>query len=289
MTKDDCGEDMRLAPITPLFLVAMALAGCADGKPSISTPDGLTPASALPALELAWGLTGCRFGVALIDVPAADVQPFVPEGFRILSVAEVGVEPNAPMDVPNPRGDGNFGIELFQCDEGVGLDGTVVPAIVYGSFFTAVEPPMELRRDVDFHFVKWDTLVPDEPRRELLQSYGMPVRNGTASVTQRLGQGSVSSYAGTLTFEGGESYTFQGASALPQAGVTFVEYMVTPGGLAAWSTTVEFLVGGVGPQTVTVPAGSFAAEVLGSGTFRGAGFAGIANFAGGLIQVPAQP
>ncbi len=143
-----------------------------------------------------------------------------------------------------------------------------------------------MRRDVTFHFVKWDTLVPDEPRRNVLQSYGLTVREGTATVEQPFLQGPLSSYTGTLDFGGEETLTFEGSSLAPQDPVTFVEYMVTPNGLAAWSTTVEILAGGVGPQTVIVPSAGKAADIVGSGTHRGVGFAGLANFAGGLIEAP---
>lgn len=268
-------------PTVAAFLVAAAgFGGCLERL------DGNGDAEPLDDLRMPWGLTGCRFGVALIDVPAEVVAAYIPDGFRSLSVAEVGIGGNTGRQVPNPTDGGNFGVEVFQCDEGVGLDGAAVQGMMYGSYFTAVEPPPALRRDVTFHFVKWDTLVPDEPRRGLLQSYGLNVRSGTASVGQPVLQGSLSSYSGTLDFGGEETLTFEGSSLAPQESVTFVEYMVTPHGLAAWSTTVEVVAGGVGPQSVVVPSAGKATDILGAGTHRGVGFAGIANFAGGLIEAP---
>lgn len=272
---------MRLALLLCLSFTAVAFAGCSgdDGTPERGGP--------LPALSLPWSLTGCRFAVILIDVPAERVQPHVPEGFRVLSVAEVGLGGEAGP-VADAAGGGNFGIEVFQCESGQGLDGPV-DGLSYGSYFTAVEPPAGLRRDVSYHFVKWDTLVPDAPRRALLQEYGLPVRDGSGTVETDVTQGSLTSYTGTLDFLGEETVTFEGASLAPQEPVTFVEYMRTATGLAAWSTTMEFASGGPGPQAVVVPSAGKAADVVGSGTHRGIGYSGIAAFSGGLLEVPGQP
>ena len=268
-------------------LLGMSLAGCLG-----SEGDGADEGPRLPALEMDWSLTRCEFGVALFDVPVEVVTAYVPEGFRVLSVAEVGALANgAPLAPPNPTEGGNFGIEVFDCEEGRGLDGPV-QGLGYGSYFTAVEPPADLRRDVDLHFVKWDTLVPDAPRRALLQSYGLPVREGSATVETTFvpGAGSLTSYTGTLDFGGEETLTFEGASLVPQGTVTFVEFMPTAGGMAEWSTSAQITSGGVGPQTVTVPSAGRATDILGgSGVYRGVGFSGIATFADGLIRVPAQP
>jgi hypothetical protein len=278
------GEWKGMRTLAAAILVMLPLAGCSG----LSLGEEEDPPTALPALALPWGLTDCRFGVVLLDVPAAIVQAHVPEGFRVLSLAEVGVEGNTGQDIPqDPNGGGNFGIEVFQCDEGLGLDGPV-EGLSYGSYFTAVEPPAELRRDVTFHFVKWDTLVPDAPRRALLQSYGLPVREGSATVTHSLTQGALTSYTGTLDFGGEETITFEGSSLAPQQPFTFVEFQRTPNGLATWSTTGAIAVGGVGPQTVTVPEAGLANDVVGAGVLRGIGFAGVATFSNGLIEAPAR-
>lgn len=267
-------------------LVLVALAGC-NGRGS-DGPDG----PRLPALELDWSLTRCRFGVVLVEVPADIVAIYVPDGFRVLSLGEVGAQANgAPVPPPNPTGGGNLGIEAFQCEEGRGLDGPVA-GLAYGSYFTAVEPPEDLRRDVDLHFVKWDTLVPDPERRALLQSYGLTVREGTATVETTLVDGVdfVASQSGSLDFGGEESLLLEGSSLSPQGMLTFVEFMQTPGGLAEWSTTASIEAGGFGPQSVTVPSAGKAADILGEpGVYRGVGFAGIATFSDGLIRVPTQP
>ena len=272
---------VRPALLLATLLASVAFAGCStdDGTPERGGP--------LPALSLPWSLTDCRFAVILVDVPAERVQPHVPEGFRVLSVAEVGLGGD-PAPVPDPAGGGNFGLEVFQCDSGQGLDGPA-EGLSYGSYFTAVEPPADLRRDVDYHFVKWDTLVPDTPRRVLLQGYGLPVRDGLGTVETEVLQGPLTSHTGTLDFFGEETVTFEGQSLAPQEPVTFVEYTRTSTGLAAWSTTMEFTAGGPGPQTVVVPSAGKATDVLGSGMHRGIGYSGIATFSGGLIEAPAQP
>lgn len=276
-----------MRPVVPAMLLALlSLSGCSG----LFGDDQAAQGPRLPALELDWSLTRCEFGVAILDVPAEVVAAYVPEGFRILSVAEVGaLGGGAPASPPNPTGGGNFGVEVFECEEGRGLDGPIA-GLTYGSYFTAVEPPADLRRDVDLHFVKWDTLVPDAPRRALLQSYGLPVREGQASVQATPVQDSIASYTGTLDFGGEETLGFEGSSLVPQRTVSFVEFMPTAGGFAEWSTTAEILSGGVGPQTVFVPSAGRATDILGgSGEYRGVGFSGVATFSAGLLKVPAQP
>lgn len=267
--------------LLPLLLLA-SLAGC-------SSEDGTPGRGSLEALELPWSLTGCRFAVVLVEVPAERVAAHVPEGFRVMSVAEaIGGEPGLGAGAPSPNGDGNFGVEAFQCDEGQGLDGTVA-GLSYGSYVTAVEPPAELRRNVDLHFVKWDTLVPDEPRRLLLQQYGLLVRAGSAVVALGPAQGSLASYTATLDFGGEETLELAGNSLAPREDFTFVEYTRTPRGLATWSSTLDVSQGGSGPHTVVVPEGGKATDVVGRGEHRAFGFAGVADVTGGLIEAPAVP
>src|SRR5687767_5211523 len=93
-------------------------------------------------------------------------------------VAQEGGAAVSPM---NPSDEGNFGIEMFTCDAGVGLNGSV-PDLVYGSLFTAVLPPAAMRvPGAKHHFVKWDVLIPDADRRALLQSEGVPAVDGKAA------------------------------------------------------------------------------------------------------------
>lgn len=266
-------------------LLALALAGCAttpDAEPSPEDP-GAEEARVLP-----WSMAGCRFGVALIEVPASAVQPFVPEGFRVLSVAETGAEGQAGVDLPNPRADGNLGFELFECDSGLGLDNATVSPMAYVSIFAGVEPPEDLRRDVQNHFVKWDVVIPDEARRLALAAAGLPVHAGNATVSTQVAGGAATSYTGRATIDGIGEFAFEGSSAAPLPDGAFVEYTQTPDGLVAWNMAYSLTNGGAGPQTVTIPDGAWFNEILPAGTYEGFGFSGIAEFHTGTIALPSS-
>lgn len=265
-------------------LTTATLAGCSGGGDSGSSTEDDDAALGLPARVLPWGLTDCRFGVALVAAPAARIALLLPPGFRSISLAEVGM-----AGAPNPNNDGNFGMELFECASGIGADGQEIPGMVYSSYFTAVEPPGALAEDVTYHFVKWDVLVPDADRRALLLSYGVPARGGSVEFAQGRDDGNTALHSGSVTWEGRAAETFTGAAAVEQTDGSFVEFTQTPGGLAAWRTNFTWSGGGLGPQVVVPAAGGMAAEVLGTQPKMGVGFSGRASFVGGSISLPAQP
>lgn len=275
-------RDLVLAPTLPVILALLA-AGCVTPSPATPTP---TPEAAAGASALPWTLTTCKFGVAILEVPASAVAPFVPDGFRVQSSAEVAAEGQAGQDVPNPRGDGNIGFEVFECLEGAGLGENVTP-MVYASVFTGVEPPADLRRDVENHFVKWDVLIPDEPRRELLGARGIPVHAGTASISmETFAAGQLTAYEGTLQIEGIGDFSFSGRTAAPLPDGAFAEYTQTPDGLVEWSMKYRLTSGGAGPQSVTIPDGAWFNEILPAGSYDGAGFSGVIEFYEGSITFP---
>lgn len=269
--------------LTLAGIAALSLAGCASDAPE---PDAT--AETLPALHLPWSMTGCRFAVLVLGVPASAVEPYVPQGFRVQSVAEVAIGGQTGLPVPNPAADGNFGIEAFQCDEGTGLNG-MVPGMTYASFFAGVEPPEELRRDVANHFVKWDVLVPDAPRRELLASYGVPARNGTAVMAADVVGGLVAELSGSFAAEGMGSFGLDARAGIPLPECSFAEFQpLASGALATWTMECAVVSGGGAVGTVTVPADSWAAKVVGPGAHQGGGFAGIVDFSEGRIELPEQ-
>lgn len=265
-----------------LFLLTV-LSGCSGQPP----PAEDEPIAGLPALTIPWGLSDCDFAVILVDVPAADVAHLVPDGFRVQSVAEVAIGGQTGQQVANPRNDGNLGLELFRCGGGTGLPNETLDGVAYASIFIGVDPPADLRRDVDNHFVKLETLVPDDARRELLAAYGLPVVDGEATF-------GLSSDVAGYVYQGdlemnGTRYQFQGIGLAPLSSSSFAEFMQTPHGLAIWSVEYGLTSGGGGGQSVTVPAGSMPAEILGAGTFYGGGFAGRGTFHSGMLELPAVP
>ncbi|HUR61429.1 MAG TPA: hypothetical protein VM286_03580 [Candidatus Thermoplasmatota archaeon] len=272
----------------------LLLAGCLSPPASIpTTPSVPVPAVVLPARDLAWNMQGCVFVAAVLQVPAALVQPLVPPGFRVMHAAEFALEGASSQPVPTPPApdgkDGNIGVEAFQCESGSGLNGSV-PGMTYASFYTGVEPPASLKvAGTPFYFVKWDTLVPDLPRQDLLRSYGLPVHNGTATASLGVAQQSLAKVQATLDFGSRGAYSFD-ATALtpfPDDRCGLIEYTQVPAGLARWDMKCSFKQGGVGPLTVNVPASSWLGKITGGGAQQGLGFIGRVDFHTGMLHLPA--
>lgn len=264
------------------MLLSVGLAGCIADEPSNSAGTGL-PAVQLPRPDsIEWGLTQCQAAIVLFDVAAEKVQPHLPDGFKPLPVAS-GVS-----GVPaNPASGGSFGIEMFTCQQGIGLNETV-ESIAYGSYFAFAEPPAELKdATADYHFVKWDVLVPDEARRTLLQDVGVPALNGSAAFESFTLDGSKGALRGTLNMTG--DHVFEGTTYAPgPATVRFLEFTAVPDGLAVWKMDVTTTAIGIGPGKVTVPGGTLAADVLGTGTHEGTLMAFKGDFASGLVDLPPE-
>lgn len=278
---------MRLGGLLSLALVGMiALAGCASNK--VDEAADLPLDGAIPIVnQISWGLNECQIAVALIGVPASQVQPLVPEGFVVLSPAQVVArEGGAPALPPNPNEDGNFGLEMFTCTSGIGLDGAI-ENVQYGSLFTAVAVPAEFAVEGTKHgFVKWDVLIQDQPRREWLQAAGAKAVDGSAAFSSYDATGPTFRFAGDLVLgEDAYAFTGNGVAPLPEDG-SFIEYSPATTGLVAWYTKYTWIDGTYGTVDVTVPSTGLASEVLGAGPHSGAGFVGIASFVDGTISLP---
>lgn len=268
--------------VCALLLLSVGFAGCIADEPTNTTGTGL-PALEVPRPDaIDWALTRCEAAIVLFDVAAEKVQPHLPEGFKPLPVAS-GVA-GLPL---NPVNGGSFGIEMFTCAKGIGLNETV-ESIAYGSYFAFAEPPAELKdATADYHFVKWDVLVPDEARRTLLQDVGVPALNGTATFESFTLDGSKGALRGTLNMTG--EHIFEGTTYAPgPAAIRFLEFTAVPDGLAIWKMDATTTAIGLGPGTVTVPAGTLAAEVLGAGTHEGDLMAFKGDFASGLVDLPPE-
>lgn len=270
---------MRARLVCLLVALASLLAGCALDPRQLAPPE---PAETI----LPWGLAGCSFVVAVVPVPAGRLADRMPPGFRPLSPTEIGL----PDD---PRGDGNLGIEAWRCNDGVGHNESVeLHDVPYGAVFSFVEAPEHLRdNESRFHFVKWDTLVPDEERRLLLERHGLPALNGTAEFRR------FQDVAGRLLLDVGlelnGTYSFDGAAGAPAEGMdafAFTEFTPTPHGLARWRTDVtaaQVLSGGGG--FVSVPAG-YARDVLGADRVQAYLLAGTgAAFENATLTLPPLP
>lgn len=270
--------------ILPLVLGAVVLmAGClapVDPGTGDEAPGGGPDARDVPR-RLAWDLTGCRAVAAFFDVPAERVEPLLPDGFEPLSTAQAFAGP----DAPNPAGDAGFGMQVFVCDSGTGLDGRVEP-MVYGDAFAPVQPPEGLRDpDADFTFVKPVTVVPDAPRRDVLAAWGAAVVDGDAAWETFEVTATTVRFAGTLTVADGAAHRFEGAVG-PSSGYEgrVVEWSPAGDGLVRWEAEMRNELAGLGRVTVDVAEGTLAAEVLGAGPVEGVASAGLWSYVDGAVE-----
>lgn len=154
-----------LLPVLLLLVAGCAAPGGDDAAPA---PDEPPTQRVIP-----WGLTECRYLVGWTEVDEAALAPYVPDGFTL---SRAGLLPGGALARPY------LGFEAFTCASGAGLDG-IVEQMTYGSVFTEVEVPEPLQDDESlFYVLKWDVLVPDAPRRELMAAQGFGARDGTAFV-----------------------------------------------------------------------------------------------------------
>jgi hypothetical protein len=270
------------------LVVAMVGSGCAGNESGDDAGEGATSPLWLEAQELPWTMTGCRFLAAVLEAPLDVVQPLVPEGFRVMSPQEFAGEGVTGVDVPATDA-GNVGVEAFQCEAGQGLNGSVA-GMTYASYYIGVDPPQEYDRGNGYTFIKLDVMIPDEDRRDLLALYGVPVTNGTATVTTGPTTGlpvHVIDVEADLSFGELGQFALSGTAAAPYPiDCAFTEFTPVPAGFVEWTMACEFVQGGIGPLTVEVPAGSWLADIVGAGPVDGAGFIGIIDFAQGSIKLP---
>lgn len=263
--------------LIPLLFASLALAGClGDDEPDIDTTYGeLTE----DGLVLPWGLSDCQAAIAILPATTGAVSPYLPPGFRSLSMEEV-IETGTDL-----AGEANLGVELLVCDSGANLTGDE-PDMAYASYFTAVEPPEDLRENVTLHFVKWDVMIPDDERRMHLQSLGIPAVPGDGSWNLHQGQATNWVFNGQLDLDGA-SFTFTGATLQPApSDVTFVEFQETDRGLVRWHATVDTTRLGSGPATVTLPSSGMASDIVGLPVSPAAAFGGMVTFTESTITVP---
>jgi hypothetical protein len=259
-------------------LLLLAPGGC------IERLRGLEPEPPV-ATTLPWALSGCTFVVAIVPVPAARLDGRLPEGFRALAPAEIGL----PAD---PRGDANVGVEAWRCAEGTGANASeLLNDVPYGAVFSFVEPPADrVVNGSRYHFVKWDVLVPDEARRAILLAHGVPAQAGDATFPQFQPVADKTLFDVSLDLNG--TWTMRGTTANPDASLlafSFAEFTPTPHGLATWTTNVTAQTATSGTGTLASTAGFFR-EVVGNAQTQAYYIAGTGGaFENGTITLPPIP
>ncbi|MGB1557253.1 MAG: hypothetical protein ACPHCJ_05670 [Oceanococcaceae bacterium] len=255
---------------------------CTDDPNPALGGEPLPASSDSQAEVLDWDLIECEAILTVLPASAAALAPHLPPGFTPIPFADVVAE----MDVPVDPSDGNIGVETFVCQSGQGLNAPV-EAMTYGSYYAMITPPEDLRRDVTFHFVKWDVLIPDADRRLFLQERGVPARDGGVSTTVFLQQDSLKMGDQSLTL--GETVHFLTANGVVPAATPegrIAEFMSTEAGLVEWQTDYVFHSVANGAAVVDVGAGDLLAEIVGTGPQVGASFIGALSFVNGEIRLP---
>ena len=272
------------------FVLLLVAAGCMSGGSDDGAPTSTTAPAAVGPRVLPWGLADCRFAVFVTGVPSAAVAPFLPDGFRSLSMQEL-VSPGAP----NPGDQANFGAEMFECRSAAGLHENVTDGS-YGSYFTGVEPPSELLNTSHaLHFVKWDVLIADPALRAVLQEVGVPALEGTASFVRFLAPPIGSPADAPLVAEGSLFMGSQPAGLFDVVGLApypnppggFDEFTQVPTGLVVYEADVTWNVILAGTGLYQPPAGTLAAQILGgTNPVPGAYYVGTASFVNSKITLP---
>jgi hypothetical protein len=275
-------EPLRVGTLS-LAIVGLLIAGCIEELPADPLPTEDVAASTLSATTIAWGVTDCRFAVGIMGAEQAKIAPYMPKGFRSLAMQELAL--TQARDI---KGDANIGVEGFVCKQGAGLEGQVAN-VIYGSVFSAVAVPAEYRiAGMNFHFVKWDVLIPDADRRDLLTQHGLPARDGAVSLTRFEQQGQANTFDATVKIDQVGEFRLQGASAAPMDAGAFREYTPTANGFANFTTKYKGVFA-QGAASVTVPSSSWVAKVTGAGSFPAATFSGFGTFYDATIDLPARP
>lgn len=251
-----------------LPLAVLLVAGCA-------APAG-PPAGAGPWLG-SWNALECTAVLVAIPVDADRLQAVLPEGFT------PAASPLLPLGLG--PGQAEFHLDAYDCAEDQG------DFPMYGSFYAPVEPPEERRAeapDLAGHFVKWDTLVPEDAERAPFAAVGLPVHGGQAEVTLDALTGQVQA---RLHMAGAGGFALQGLAPGPEGGeATFSYVEFTPlangtTGLATWWAHAR-ATGRSGAGQVDLEPGTWVADVIGASSAQAQFFAAAWSIESGNVTAP---
>lgn len=245
-----------------LAVVALVFSGC------VNAPDAADPSTPEPSERpdtLAWGLTDCRYVVSWTYVDGDALAPYLPSGFT--------VRPSGAAVPPRLGGDTLFGVDAMTCDAGRGLNATQTP-MEFGYVWAAADPPDALLQngiDPAEHYVKWDVLIPDEDRRRFLGDRGVAAHDGSASFDETLVGFQARLRLEGLGVLGIETVVHQDLGAFDG---DFVKFSETSTGVLGWRAHATSGPRTSGQALMTLPEGSWMAEVAGDTTLRGGFHAG---------------
>lgn len=232
--------------------------------------------------SLGWDLLDCEYVIAVVPVPASRLAPFLPEGFRSAMVGPPAATALLPERVAQ------VGFEADVCASGAGVAGRVAP-MQYASIWTGVVAPPSLNVPGYQPFVNFDTLVPDDERRALMQSVGLPAHDGAIVSTDVIDNGPAHAVDVSWTMDGfGEiTMTAVGPRASAPFGGQFFQYTESSTGeLALWKTRYASPLAYTYVGTVSFPAESWLAGVFGSTTMPARVLAGHWSYTDGSVAFP---
>lgn len=249
-----------------LALSALLLAGCT-----------LSPEREPAPQVFPTDLLDCQVAVGLVPLPSARLAERMLPGWRPLQTEDLGL----PDD---PRGDALLGLWMARCAEGYG--GNVTDAS-YASYFTVAQPPQAMRVEgARFHFLKWETLVPDPSVLDALRAAGAPAFPGRATFGPRLP--AAEAFEGSFDMNG--THVVRATGPVPSypdlAEFRYAEVQPLPGGgYALWNATATSDPLTVGGATIQVPSG-FAQRAVGGSRADGYVLVGRTSFTDATVTIP---
>ncbi len=263
------------------LLVTAAFAGCL-ADPADPARDEADPGTDADPTVIPWALVDCTALAAAVPVDAEAVEAHLPDGFRPWTPQETGLP-------PHPSADAVLTLEVWSCREGSGLEGERFDDVLFGAVETPTEPPEDLRDpDAGYTPFSWQMLVPDAPRRTLLQDAGVPALDGSADLSGFADTPAGTSFRAVWTV-GEDTYTFTGTTHQPMDRGTVVEHEFThaDGGFALWAFTSPEDMVRTGSGTLEMSPGSIAATIVGGTTAEAFLLTGHPSFENGTITLPA--
>lgn len=237
------------------------------------------PAAAGAAGETPWRMEGCVGLATLALAPLASLQAALPAGYKAQDAATFllpgTVDTTALLGEPAPGQQGLLGVEVWKCNR-VSLGNASAAPATFGSIAVVLDQPAG-SPEATLYFYKLENWFSAQSLVSQSTRLGAPTKLVTASTVQE----TAVQATGSVTLATGETYTLtaQKAGALDPG--NFREWHKGAKGTSQWHAAFTSAPGHQGTGTLTVPAGSAGARLLGSASGQGLGITSHSTFTGG--------